>query len=118
MRHLQRDGVHLGQALGIKSQAARIARERIQRALGHARLAPLFLVQQADAIDQHFVLLRPVDQLFQADSAGVVVAVGDHQQNFLLPFAFLLQIVIDMLMASRMAVPPRESIRASPLPVS
>src|ERR1700733_15757071 len=93
MRHLQRDGVHFSRALGVKSDAAGIAADSVQSALGQTRLATLLFVQQADAIYQHLTLLCPAHQLFQTDVAGVIVSVGDHEQHLLLAMALLFYIV-------------------------
>ncbi len=44
------------------------------------------------SMEQIFVLLRAVHQLFETDATSVIIAVGDHEKNFLLAVTFLLQI--------------------------
>ena len=87
------DLVDFANVLRKENLAAGGRAQRLERALRALRFPALFLAQQADAIDQDFALLRCLDQVFQTHHAGVVVAVGNHHQDFLILVGLLLQVV-------------------------
>src|ERR1700730_8056033 len=83
MRHLVRDAVDFGDVLGEKCLAAGRLGQSLQSALGALSLPAFFFAQQAYRVNQDAGLLGRLHQVFETHQAGVVVAVSDHYQHFL-----------------------------------
>src|SRR5262249_22008865 len=92
-RHDVGDALDLRNILGEERFAAGGGGEVGERPLGPLGFAPLLLAEQSYSVDQHLALLRGLHQIFQAEAARIIVAVGHHHEHLLVAVRFFLQVV-------------------------
>src|ERR1700738_1307472 len=84
VRHLFADGMNLGDACREKCQTARGVGNFLQRLLSFFYRSLVFagiLAQQPDGINHRGSFLKFSERFFEAISAGIVVAIGNHQKK-------------------------------------
>ena len=88
-----RDGVDFADALWKVGSATGGPRDVLDGPGGSLGRAAVFFTQQANCVNDRVAFLQPPYEPFQIEHTGVVFTVGDDQQNLLVPFGLLIEVV-------------------------